>query len=313
MPRSGPKQYNCILCSKRTKPKERRKVTKQQCKFLKKTFFTDPTEDDVLCNKCAHKYYDSNSRPTATQSNGDEDDYVTTKRIRIEETPSSPPSVTLSIPTTSKSHAYCFICKRPRPKLVVVSPEARFSVLLNNNILIPAGCRCCPVHSDDGTILPESLKGLKTMDTTLVNRTTIYEIVQKLRDAARKSASLRIDFDNADMLTETDYCNLTGVSKANFSDICEHVKAYIRNTPARSTRTSVAIFMLKLKSGMSNKLLSTIFNITKSSIRRAISSVRQALMITFVPNYLGLQHISRETVINQHTRPLAQSIFGNVG
>ncbi|XP_033725211.1 uncharacterized protein LOC117315175 [Pecten maximus] len=63
---------------------------------------------------------------------------------------------------------------------------------------------------------------------------------------------------------------------------------------------------------MSNKLLSTVFNIGKDSIRRAISSARTALMKDFVPPNLGFQHVSRQDVISNHTRPLAQTLFGGL-
>ncbi|XP_048750412.2 uncharacterized protein LOC125662290 [Ostrea edulis] len=73
----------------------------------------------------------------------------------------------------------------------------------------------------------------------------------------------------------------------------------------------LGIFLLKMRSGMSNQLISTIFGISKSSIRRAVSTVISALMKNFVPQNIGLQHISRQEVIENHTRPLAQSLFGN--
>ena len=68
---------------------------------------------------------------------------------------------------------------------------------------------------------------------------------------------------------------------------------------------SVGIFLFKLRSGMSNKLLATIFGISKSSVCRAVNSVRAVNHEIFVPNFIGLQHISRENVIQNHTRPLA--------
>jgi hypothetical protein len=34
-------------------------------------------------------------------------------------------------------------------------------------------------------------------------------------------------------------------------------------------------------------------------------------MKCFVPHCLGLQHISREEIIENHTRPLAQELFGS--
>jgi hypothetical protein len=40
--------------------------------------------------------------------------------------------------------------------------------------------------------------------------------------------------------------------------------------------------------------------------------VRQALMQTFVSQNLGLRHITREDVIRNHTRPLAQTLFGDI-
>ena len=52
-------------------------------------------------------------------------------------------------------------------------------------------------------------------------------------------------------------------------------------------------------------------SISKSSLQRAISSVRKALMNPFVPSKLGFSHITREEVIRNHTRPLAQSLFGD--
>ena len=59
-------------------------------------------------------------------------------------------------------------------------------------------------------------------------------------------------------------------------------------------------------------ILSTLFRTSKSSLRRAISAVRKALLINFVPENLGFHHISRDQIINDHTRPLAQTLFGSV-
>ena len=116
-----------------------------------------------------------------------------------------------------------------------------------------------------------------------------------------------LDFEK---LHDSDYPSLTGLSRVQFDDVCQHLVDNVKNTPARSAKTSIGLFLVKLYSGMSNKLLATIFGITKSSIRRAVSTVRQAFMCCFVPLYLGIQAHTREEIISQHTRPLAQSLFG---
>lgn len=44
-------------------------------------------------------------------------------------------------------------------------------------------------------------------------------------------------------------------------------------------------------------------------VRRAVISAKNALMEDFVPKHLGFSHISREDVINHHTRPLAKELL----
>ena len=75
-----------------------------------------------------------------------DEDYVPTPKRKSSCSLSRPPSVSLQIPCTSKSHSFCFVCKKPRPKLIVVSSQARFSIFPQNEIIIPAGSHCCPGH-----------------------------------------------------------------------------------------------------------------------------------------------------------------------
>lgn len=103
--------------------------------------------------------------------------------------------------------------------------------------------------------------------------------------------------------------NLTGLDQCSFQNLLSYLTA-VRDTPVRSRRTCLGIFLSKMKTGMSNKALSTIFNISKDSIRKAISSLRRNLKQTFVPSNIGFHHNTREEVIQDHTRPLAQTLFG---
>ena len=71
---------------------------------------------------------------------------------------SSSPSVKSSLSSTAKSNSYCFLCKRPGPKLVNVPPKARFFfTFLHNEIIIPAGSRCCPVHLHEDLFTDEAM------------------------------------------------------------------------------------------------------------------------------------------------------------
>lgn len=69
----------------------------------------------------------------------------------------SPPSVALSLPSTSTSHSSCFICRRPGPKLIVVLPTEWNSVFLRKRVLIPYNSRCCAKHLLDDEFTFDSL------------------------------------------------------------------------------------------------------------------------------------------------------------
>ncbi|XP_056007177.1 uncharacterized protein LOC125665391 [Ostrea edulis] len=227
-------------------------------------------------------------------------------------TPKSPPSISLPISSTVKSHAYCFICKRPGPKLVVVPSECRLSVFVNQNILIAEGNRC-PNHLKDGIFTSESFQNLKTTDHTFLNRHSVLDLITKIRHLCQVNKNYRLHFDSKENLTNEDYISITGLNKENFQDLYKTIQPHIRNTPSRSVRTTLAVFLCKLHSGLSNRFLATLFNLTKSSLRRAVKTIRQAMMENFVPQNLGFHHVTREKVIEDHTRPLAASLFGTSG
>lgn len=67
-------------------------------------------------------------------------------------------------------------------------------------------------------------------------------------------------------------------------DLHTYVANAIRNTAARSTGTSLGIFLFRLKTGISSRVLSTVFEISKSSIERAVANVCKALNKNVVPN-----------------------------
>ena len=66
-------------------------------------------------------------------------------------------------------------------------------------------------------------------------------------------------------LSDTDYLSLTGLTRDQFDDVMTYVKN-IRPTKTRSIRTCVAILLTKLRSGMDNEMLGTVFNMKKFQV-----------------------------------------------
>ena len=281
----------------------------------KKKYGIETKGDDFICNRCRHNFYADKKpkeNPYETQTaKGEGDDYVPPHPQPRSTVISSPPSVSLKIPSTSKSHNYCFICKRPGPKLIVVTSDTRLQTFVQHNILVPAGCRCCPNHINNEQFIEEAIVNLPTTETAFVNRSMVINLLNKMREIITTQQKAKFDFESMLFLYDSDCINITGLNKSNFNELSNCIKPYIRNTPARSYKMALGLFLLKLKSGISNKLLSTLFSISRSSVKRAVASVRKTLMNYFVPFHLGLNHITRQDVITTHTRPLAQYLFGD--
>ena len=301
-------QTRCVLCSKRLKIHQRRPVNKHVKKYLRKNFLLECSSTDFICGKCSRPAY---SFPVPSSHHAQV--VLPNRAVPSTSQTLSPPSVKLTIKSATKSHAYCFICKKPGPKLVVVPQNLRTNVFLRHNILVTSESRCCPSHFNNNldNFDPAVMQELKTVDHVYLNRTTILELLSKVRQVALNSSSKRMTFDNLESYTDDNLINMTGLNKEQLLDLYKYVQPHIRNTPARTSLTTLGLFLFKMKSGLSNKFLSTLFGMSKSSIRRAVHSVRQVLMLEFVPSFLGFTHVSREEILNKHTRVLAQSLLAD--
>ena len=184
MPPISRKFYACVLCDKRTKPGERRPINDALSTFLKKHFLLQirPNSGDVVCDKCRRRHYrneEQKSKTTDVTAEPALDDFVPPAPKPRKCTLSSPPSVKLSLSSTAKSHSYCFLCKRPGPKLVNVPPKARFSTFLHNEIIIPAGSRCCPVHLHEDLFTDEAISSVRcTNHHITLNLTSIRNLLK---------------------------------------------------------------------------------------------------------------------------------------
>lgn len=212
MPGHGPKQYPCVLCNKRTRANKRRTVSKYTRKILNRCFLIESTDGKVICNKCRHKCssfkYKSSEVPLPSSLIQSPDRKKRASNVQ------SPPSVSLPIQSTAKSHAYCVLCRKPGPRLIVVPIEARFKVYLYHNLFIPSGSRCCPSHFTNNLLDLTSLEmDTCTKEHSFVNRATIIELLEQLRKEANMKRKTRLDFDDPESMTDDDYVTLTGLRK----------------------------------------------------------------------------------------------------
>lgn len=311
--RYEPRSYPCVQCGKRTRPGERRNVSgdayKNFRKYLFKNFMINVKDTDVSCSKCRNIFYRSVQSKHVQHVTVCEEPAYQPPTKAYKHSLHSPRNISLPLQSVKgPSHSSCCFCKRRGHKFVVVPQAIRHSIFLDKNIIIPSSSRCCPGHIVDGALKDDLIMSdLKSHSD--FNRTDILHLLQQIRIIALKNQNRRIDFDDSSM-SNVDYNNLIGLDKASFDDICFHVSD-IRHSKNRSVKTCIGIFLTKLRSGMSNRLLSTVFNIGIDSIKRSVLVARKALARDFTPNYVGFEHISRQEVSDKHTTDLAKILFGS--
>lgn len=99
----------------------------------------------------------------------------------------------------------------------------------------------------------------------------------------------------------------SGLSRADFDDLLSNLT--LRNTSKRSARTVLGLLLMKLRTGLSHRVLATLFGFKKNEVTKNIQRARNIVYDEFVPNNLGLQHITREALINEKTTDLARFLF----
>ncbi|OXA38533.1 hypothetical protein Fcan01_26735 [Folsomia candida] len=120
-----------------------------------------------------------------------------------------------------------------------------------------------------------------------------------------------MDFSKDSRLTNSDYEMLLGVSMDNFDVLLAHCQGSVRNSANRSVRNSLAIFLMKLRLNLSQRVIAFLFGILhQSTISETISSVLKSLLASFAPLYTGYGHKTRQELFDQHMRPFFTSILG---
>lgn len=267
----GEKHYCCVLCKKRHKPAGRRKVNQVTKDILKKHFcLCDISDSAVICNKCAHICYKKQNVNISSSrcSTVTEEEYQPPEKVFRPDRSlvHSPPSIRLAIPCTSTGHSFCFICKKPGPKLLVTPACIRFRAYILNEVFVPPGSRCCASHIQNGQLSTDAIEKIKAIkDSSYLNRTSILELLKQTRDEVLRRENTRLDFDDPASLSSHDYYNLTGLEKEQFDDLMNSVNN-IRPTKSRSIRTCIAVLLTKLRSGLDNQMLATLFNMKKFQV-----------------------------------------------
>ncbi|CAF2061545.1 unnamed protein product [Rotaria magnacalcarata] len=216
------------------------------------------------------------------------------------------------------SHKYCSICLKTfgRASAMNITDNIRFDALLNNMVYFRPECRFCTTHIEEEKLSSNAIRLVKTNHVKVagISADTFKSMLNdiwsewKRCNTAFQAKLVAIDFNQSLRYTDHDYWTLVGITKENFNGNCNHLG--MRNTSNRSIHMAVGCLLTKLRLGLSNNVLATLFSFSsKRVVGKVIESARKSLVKNFVPKYLGFEHITRDKIIQDHTRPLAKYLL----
>ncbi|KAJ8314676.1 hypothetical protein KUTeg_006826, partial [Tegillarca granosa] len=309
-----PKHFTCCRCHKRCKsdPAQRRPVQSHLRTQTENDLGRPLEPGDVICSACRRRLARIKDLAIDVQHQHKDTidpDYQPPAPFSASII-KSPKSIQLQINSTPRNHKNCVICKKPsghRNHHVVIPSSAITQTFVYTGIFINSDSRCCKFHLDNGYFNSETLSLLNsTKETEYFSRTDISNLIENVRNLMRTTSNINFDIPSA--LSDEDYRNLTGISREQFSELTTFLPS-VRNTLTRSIRTCLAVFLTKLRTGLTNSILSSLFSLSISQVQRIISSVCDSLMENFVPLHLGFQHISHDEFCVKHTTPIAKTLF----
>ena len=105
------RRQNAFFAAKNLKVHQRRPVNNYLTKYLRKHFLLECTTSDYICGKCSRPAYPFQQPVSLTVQARQQLTRAENVKLASNQT-QNPPSVWLNIKSATKSHAYCFICKK---------------------------------------------------------------------------------------------------------------------------------------------------------------------------------------------------------
>ncbi|XP_052689344.1 uncharacterized protein LOC128167586 [Crassostrea angulata] len=308
------KQYQCCLCFKRCKENSRRHIPPGLAykRYIQERLGRQTHCDDVICGSCFSRVYRSLPHVQHVQQDPEEDladpDFIYEPKIT---NPSSPKTVHLNIPAASRSHKWCVICHKDssrRNHIINIPSTAITQAFINCGVFIHPKSRCCYKHLENTFFSSDALHLLRAAKTSdMFSHSDVVNLLTNIRKMLRADCH-RLNFDIPAFLSDEDYETLTGITKDQFNDLVTYLED-IRNTEIRSKRTCLGVFLTKLRTGLSNKVLGVLHGLTAAQVQRTVTTTRQCLMSSFVPSNLGFSHLSHEDFATLHCTETAKTLF----
>ncbi|KYN10894.1 hypothetical protein ALC57_16958 [Trachymyrmex cornetzi] len=272
--------------------------------------------NDILCSKCRIFQYKkekldvdfSTSENEIDQSQSTSDDPTINIQLKLEVEESSIERINVPIQRTVSIHKYCCLCSATT-NLSVILEEARMQSYTKIKIHIPAGNRCCRHHLIKNRFYNEDLGLLKVYSNS--SSLSASELTKMMESLSIKCDSSLYDNIGDYSLSEKQLVVFTGLTWENIIFLRDMLTS-MRNRQTRTITQALVVFLFKLRTGNSNKILTSILQLENEQL---VSEYSSAIIKSFqedvLPSRFGLSSSIRIDLIQNRTTEIAKTLFDN--
>ena len=137
-------------------------------------------------------------------------------------------------------------------------PKHRANIFVKRGIIVSGDANVCSNHFEGDDL---SEVGYQKISPSSLSLNAMSDDIKKLLSDVRSIAlqcSHTLNFNDGSAMTVEDYMRLTGITKTKFDQELEYIPS-LRSTFIRSSRTDLALLLVKHRTGLSLAILSSIF------------------------------------------------------
>lgn len=190
----------------------------------------------------------------------------------------------------------CIFLGCHRPERLLVPRVIREMLLIRNKFYVPTCSRICEHHLHKGCW---SDLTSNHHDFTGAQFDTILNILGR-------AAAYRLEFGNVSLMSPHLCRYWLGMNAEQFEELLACVPSLSQNVENPSL--ALCIYIVKLRTGDSNERLSSLFQLSRSTLERKMKIARNCLIEDFESGNLGFHLI--EQVANRNTI-IPEGLFGN--
>lgn len=200
---------------------------------------------------------------------------------------------------TTSTSSHCFVPLCANTERLCVPDYLRKRILMSQKVFVTENARVCNEH--------KQLYNWEFLDQHEFSRSFTKNEMESMLCLSVQEENNYFDFENVHTIDDSIFVFWTGLTKEKYNNILNIIRpALISKTP----QTALGVYLIKVRTGDSHERISSLLHMPKSSVTRLLKAAREALLSLFVPQHLGINHITRQQIINRNL-VIPEGLFGN--